>query len=321
LALKFGGSGETVNMEFIHLVAGELAGKPIPMTRQIIPDNSSLVRHPDGETAMLVEPGPFNYAFMRWAAGQFTSRDLTLARWWRTKGPNLGQEALWTQLRDRGIGLPRPRGKVTAVVDDLLERESLQPLWLDYMLDQIEATEKFRSIVYDRWLRTEPKRLRDFAPYTHHCLRVVLAVLILTKHKLVSQKPSNFIDAQYLYYLPFCDVFVSGDKLHKRLVPEILRNGFHASERIERDAADPYLRSIARASPASPSGNTSCCLRTNIPKTWRVHGPMPLIGPTTSLHDSSDLVLAVISGALLLLVAHLLFTFRLASYFPDSAAR
>jgi hypothetical protein len=41
---------------------------------------------------------------------------------------------------------------------------------------------------------------------------------------LISDKDSNsFIDAMYLYYLPFCEVFISGDKLHRTLTPLFLR--------------------------------------------------------------------------------------------------
>ena len=150
LALKFGGSGETVNMEFIHLVAGDLAGNKVPMTRQIIADNARLAPDPGGGTAMLVDLGPFNHAFMRWAAGRFTPADLEIARRWRLRGPNLGQDALWTALKERGVTLPRPRGKVTEIIDEVLDRDDLQPIWLDYMLNQIEATERFRPIVYDK---------------------------------------------------------------------------------------------------------------------------------------------------------------------------
>jgi hypothetical protein len=78
---------------------------------------------------------------------------------------------------------------------------------------------------------------------------VVLAVLILTKHKLVSQKPTNFIDAQYLYYLPFCHVFVSGDKLHKRLVPELLgpEQRFLSADDLKHELAEAVKARPARS--------------------------------------------------------------------------
>jgi len=42
---------------------------------------------------------------------------------------------------------------------------------------------------------------------------------------LISTKmPSNRVDSAYLYYLPFCMVFVSSDKFHKRSTPYFLRS-------------------------------------------------------------------------------------------------
>jgi hypothetical protein len=230
LARKFGGSGSTVNMEFIHLVGGELSGSPVPMTGQIIPDNSRVVRQPNGEAAMIVDMGPFNYAFLRWSQGVFEPHELALAQRWRATAPDLSQSALWDELRSRNVAIPRPPGAVNTVVeglarvvDDILAMPNMQPVWLDYMLTQIEATPEFRAHVYDRWLKHEPKAFASFAPYSHHCLRVTLAVLVSTKHNIVSQKASNFLDAQYLFYSPFCEVFISNDRLHRVIAPLVIR--------------------------------------------------------------------------------------------------
>jgi len=227
LAKKFGGSGDPVNMDFIHLVAGELAGNPVPMTRQIIPDNSWAGPGSDGAPVMMVDLGPFNHAFMRWAAGKFSQHDRHLAQTWRENPPRINHEALWQSLKDRDVLQKRPRQAedVVGMVDQTLDVPSLQALWLDYMLGYIDATERFRPIVYDRWLRHGSGSFRTFSPYSAHCLRVILATLVLTKHALVVQKATNFVDAQYLYYLPFCDIFVSGDKLHRCLVPSLLQPG------------------------------------------------------------------------------------------------
>jgi hypothetical protein len=38
-----------------------------------------------------------------------------------------------------------------------------------------------------------------------------------------TDKADNKVDIAYLYYLPFCHIFVSSDNLHHRVVPEFLR--------------------------------------------------------------------------------------------------
>jgi hypothetical protein len=226
------------------------------MTGQIIPDNSSLVCQPDGETAMIVDPGPFNYAFLRWSQGVFRPHELRLAQQWRATAPDLSQSALWDELRSRNVAVPRPPGAVNAVVeglarvvDEILATPLMQPVWLDYMLTQIEAKEAFRAHVYDRWLKHEPKTFASFASYSHHCLRVTLAVLVLTKHNLVSQKASNFLDAQYLFYSPFCEVFISNDRLHRVIAPLVIRPNqrFMLGTDLKRDMAAALAARPARA--------------------------------------------------------------------------
>jgi hypothetical protein len=39
-----------------------------------------------------------------------------------------------------------------------------------------------------------------------------------------TERPSNRMDIAYLFYLPFCQVFVSGDKLHRRCAPLFIRH-------------------------------------------------------------------------------------------------
>lgn len=49
--------------------------------------------------------------------------------------------------------------------------------------------------------------------------------MLATRDGLVAQNPTNLLDTHYLYYLPFCHVFASDDRLHLRLAPLLLREG------------------------------------------------------------------------------------------------
>jgi hypothetical protein len=51
---------------------------------------------------------------------------------------------------------------------------------------------------------------------------VLLALIIATRDNLVGWRPTNLLDVQYLYYLPFCMVFTSNDNLHCTLAPLLL---------------------------------------------------------------------------------------------------
>lgn len=66
--------------------------------------------------------------------------------------------------------------------------------------------------------------LREFAPYFAHVFSVDLFFYLAIAADLIGRgRPSHKIDLAYLYYLPFCMVFTSNDKLHADVVPFFLR--------------------------------------------------------------------------------------------------
>lgn len=79
--------------------------------------------------------------------------------------------------------------------------------------------------VQERWKRGY-KPLEEYAPYTAHCLLVDVFFHIAVDKGLISPKrASNRVDLAYLYYLPFTMLFVSNDKLHRRVAPLFLKEG------------------------------------------------------------------------------------------------
>ena len=47
--------------------------------------------------------------------------------------------------------------------------------------------------------------------------------IALASDLISSERRSNWVDMAYLFYLPFCVVFVSSDKLHRKCAPLLLR--------------------------------------------------------------------------------------------------
>jgi hypothetical protein len=83
--------------------------------------------------------------------------------------------------------------------------------------------EMFRY-VEQRWKAHGYPALSDYAPYVAHCFLVDLFFYIAIDKGLISpDRPSNRTDMAYLYYLPFCEVFLSNDKLHRRAAPLFLK--------------------------------------------------------------------------------------------------
>jgi hypothetical protein len=80
------------------------------------------------------------------------------------------------------------------------------------------------NAVLARWETAGRPTLGAFAPYTTHVLKVDLLYYLGVDRGFISgERASNKADMAYLYYLPFCMLFTSGDKLHRRTAPLFLR--------------------------------------------------------------------------------------------------
>ena len=82
--------------------------------------------------------------------------------------------------------------------------------------------------IIDRWKKVGSPPIREFAPYFRHLFGVDLFFSLSIASDQISRirrqgKADNKVDITYLYYLPFCHVFVSKDNLHKRVVPLFMR--------------------------------------------------------------------------------------------------
>jgi hypothetical protein len=69
------------------------------------------------------------------------------------------------------------------------------------------------------------KSLNEIAPYASYIIKVNIFFDICIKRGFISDvRKSNKIDISYLYYLPFCMIFISSDKLHRNCAPLFLTN-------------------------------------------------------------------------------------------------
>jgi hypothetical protein len=226
-ARKFGGSGDPVNVDWNILCGANLGGNFVEMRGVTVVGDFTETRTPDGEPAIFMEPGPINRSFLRWARGQFSDAERMFAQRWRQRMTTMSAESLWQRLWRRRILVPRPtsREEVAQVADDVLARAMLQDDLLEYLLEQILPSPPAIRMIQERWLTFQPRLLSRFAPYAYHCLRAQLVVMVASRHKLITPKASDMLDAQYLYYLPFCQIFASSDRLHRLLAPLLINAG------------------------------------------------------------------------------------------------
>ena len=105
----------------------------------------------------------------------------------------------------------------------------------------VSIPEHYAKPVLQRWHVEGYRPLAEHAPYSAHVLAVELFFQIaLAAHLISTGRASSRIDIAYLFYLPFCTLFVSGDKLHRKCAPVFLRSdqefvwGFHLKAELAR---------------------------------------------------------------------------------------
>lgn len=258
LAKKFFGSGTAVSMGYRTLLMGDLDGAVVPMTGQIIPENAISMTEADGSESVLVDIGPANMLILRLASSQATNADRSFADAWRATSANLSLSGLHAFIYQNGVTIARARTleELSRSVDEALDNAAFQESWFLWALGWIR-NDLLRQRIGWRWSGSA-KQLRSFAPYAYHCLRGQVLLHAGGQFNLIPKwKSTHLIDLQYLYYLPFCGVFVSDDRLHRALGPLMCRpdQRFVRLQDFKRGLA--LLATHLKADDGVPSSRTS----------------------------------------------------------------
>ncbi|TDO05392.1 SEC-C domain-containing protein [Sunxiuqinia elliptica] len=213
-----------VNAYYRTLVKGELSGDPVKMDGRPTLDIEKVIQPDDHRKGMVVRETAEEKAIYKWKDGKFTDADDDLSQLWRnlTTHENLLknlQKILQATEHEKLKSFDQLDNKVNSILSD----HSLQDRLLAYMIDNYGEGEIDGVSIFNRWIVENRPLLTDFAPYTAYCLKVELLFHFGLQSELIGTLPTNQVDLEYLYYLPFCNVFTSNDKIHKQLVPLLVR--------------------------------------------------------------------------------------------------
>jgi len=195
----------------------------------------------DGSKGIFINVSPEEEAVLRWHAGQFNEDDLRFAIQWREKAKGANLEEMKQQV-------PKPPFKIRTLeqaarfAELILRQPEFQKPLLRVFLSMLKCDRQTHDRVCSRWQLAIVKSLQAFAPYAVHCLRVQLVFYIGMTHGILSTRPTNIVDLEYLHYTPFASVFCSGDKLHKQLAPFILEKD---QTFVERETIQVALKELA----------------------------------------------------------------------------
>ncbi len=226
LAYKAPDMGSKVNAHHTGLLAAELFGSSeIDMRygRPIIPGGRVLQL--EGKTGVIFHPSPEEEAFSRWQKKQFLELERSNARAWRRALSNLDFERMYDLFRPFfPLGKPKTLLDVKKFVDFHLDGPDQERVLL-FGLTLVGIPPESFEMVVKRWKSAGKPRIREFAPYFSHVFAVDMFFYLAIAADVIGRgRASHKIDLAYLYYLPFCMVFTSNDKLHADIAPLFLRD-------------------------------------------------------------------------------------------------
>lgn len=215
-----------VNMPCHEIAGSELLGEHVPMIRRPLL-KATPVRNARGEVGAFVPPSQGDEALLRWSRGEFDDSDLKIAEEWvsASKSFDLG-------FFERGVRAAVPAGQgphslehLANLIESALREPDLQSSFIEAFLAYLPAPTEIKQQIEARWRRSLPLLLWKDAPYTCHCLKVLFVLFGGVGGRLIGTRSTNFVDAHYLMYLPFCSYFASRDKVHRALFPLFAQAG------------------------------------------------------------------------------------------------
>lgn len=209
-----------------YLCISDLQGDSVPLTGQIPVSRGRSVKYA-GKTGAVFEQSPESKAFSRWQDNQFREIERLYAHSWRQELQNLNLREIAGFFQTLGINekscydLQDASNLARAVLHNLDKQSDLMPSALIFL----DVPYYLHHGITERWSIAGRPPLFEYAPYAAFVLTVKLFFYIaLAANAISSKRPSNHVDIAYLFYLPFCMMFVSNDKLHRSCAPLFLRD-------------------------------------------------------------------------------------------------
>jgi hypothetical protein len=208
------------------MLIANLHGHEIPMDGRVVLAGGRPVAK-GGRRGFVFEEAPETAAFSRWQQEKFLEVERLMARGWRDALKAVDLALMTPIIRKLGIDSRSCQslddaGKLARAVASITDKPFVIAALINLFLDlPSQASAQF----LERWKISTYPPLPRYAPYAAHVLSVELFFQFSLAAGLIgTQRSSNRVDISYLNYLPFCNAFVSSDRLHQRTAPYFLRD-------------------------------------------------------------------------------------------------
>lgn len=215
----------STNTHYLNLVEAELLGNEnLPLYKPIV-DSAQLVQMEDGKKGVKINSSQERLAIDRWKEGNFLDSDKTLSQVWRD---TTSQKDLLNNVKNHFVssfpffGQLKNQKDILACFDTQFNQPDFQLTTLQLFIEEFSISASKASQIFYRWEISTDKSIQNFAPYALHCMRTRFLFYIALRNGIITTRPTNWLDLEYLYYLPFCRVFLSNDKFHDEIVPYLI---------------------------------------------------------------------------------------------------
>ena len=211
---------------FHHAMAVQnLLGADVPMDGRVLRPAGRYVKG-GGRTGVVYDESPEMKAYGRWREEQFLNVEHEFAAGWRRTLEEADMDEIAKGLRKMGVdgksctSLAQAKSMAQAFVQSSTKAIDR----LGTAVEFFQIPRRHHDALIDGWKDRGQPPLARFAPYAAYVLTVEMFFHIAVAARLISpDRPSNRTDIAYLFYLPFCMMFVSSDKLHRRTASLFLR--------------------------------------------------------------------------------------------------
>jgi hypothetical protein len=226
----------------------------------------------------------------RWASGEFNTEDELTATTWRKGIEEIEPEkvaAHWKPFTAKHFSMAKNQNELITAINVLLKDSTpaVQREILEMALELLKASAQECLVARVLMTTGGVRSLVEFAPYAASVIRLFLAFACGLARGFIGPRPTNYIDLQYLYYSPFCMVFVSNDKFHREMWPATAgAHSFLWGQDVKNDLRRRIaIRGNAAAAQASTTPDSGCPVEgppSVIADMWRIY-----MRPTDKSHQ------------------------------------
>lgn len=222
LADRFG-INSVVCRDYWEILIHGLIGYPTEMDGRVPTAGLIPVETPEGKLGHKILATEDDNDLARWQKKQFSAEDAVRAFGWQSIKQSINRKFYLEKLRAWGIEFDEPScfDQAAKLADRLFSDSTIQGRMLGLIYREFKVPLALNKEINLRWERLNRPLIVDFAPYPSFCLR---ANILLALGKMQSKGDGHDLrDLEYCYYLPFCEIFASNDKLHRELIPILAR--------------------------------------------------------------------------------------------------